>query len=99
MLTKGMCFVEFKTLGIRLQLYICFTRYNSATQVLLQFPSSGMVFTPPQVKFPYFIIFLNIIKKKNERKKEEIAKCQEDPQSKQQFSSNGKKTAFCCLKL
>ena len=73
------------------------THHSNTAQVLLQFPSSGMAFTPSLVKFSYFIIFLNIIKKKNKegKNKEETAKCQEDPQSKQQFSSNGKKTAFC----
>lgn len=67
MFIKAVCSVSFNTLEIRLQLSICITHHNSTTQVLLQFPSSRMAFTPSQVKFLYLIIFLNIIKEKKWR--------------------------------
>jgi hypothetical protein len=51
-------------LAARLPLYMSITHYNHTAQVLLQFPSSTMDFTPSQVKFSYFIIVRKIIKKK-----------------------------------
>lgn len=97
MFIKDIKLCELENTEIRLRMYIRITHHSHTTQVLLHFLPAGWISRLPWWNFHTSSFFWTSSRKKNKegRNKEETAKCQEDPQSKQQFSSSGKKTAFC----